>query len=128
MPIAPRPTRPAAPPARRPPGSPGRGRRGACLPRAGTSARAPAAEPASAPTGCGSFGSGDSQRLLDLRDDPGFGFEELLVDLAPAAECFDREEARRRREAAGTGDARHHRPVALLRPDLLPGGGQQVVD
>ena len=65
-------------------------------------ARAPAM-PASA-----HLARGHPQRLLDLRDDPGgaFGFEEFLAHLLPAAERVDREQARGRRELAGSGDAR----------------------
>src|SRR5579863_3048818 len=74
----------------------------------------------------GSFGSGDPQRLLDLRHDPGFGFEEFLVHLAPAAERFDREEAWRGGEGARAGDPRDHGPVTLLDPDRLASGGEQV--
>src|SRR3954447_6653345 len=45
-----------------------------------------------------SLRSGDPRRLLDLRDRALVRVEELVVDLRPAAEVADREEALRRRE------------------------------
>src|SRR6266576_2691972 len=72
--------------------------------------------------------SGDSQRLLDLGDDPGFRFEELLCDGLPAAQRFDREQTAGRWEPGGTGDPGDHRAIAVFNPDRLTGGGEQVVD
>src|ERR1035441_5964423 len=78
-------------------------------------------------TAAGLFGSGDPERLLDLRHDPGFWFEELLGDRLPAAERVDREQAGRSRELGGSGHARDHGAIALFGPDLLGGRGEQVM-
>src|SRR5690348_10434160 len=70
-------------------------------------------------TGSSSAGSGHPRGLLDLGDRPGLRREELVLDLAPAAQVGDREQLWWRRELA-CELARHrlkHRAVALLRPD-----------
>src|SRR5580704_942562 len=129
MPSMPRPSTLAPVAPRRPP-TPKPGRRGfrPKPPRALLAPVSTTPAPASASAGVGSFSGGDTQRLLDLRDDAGFRFEEFLVHLAPATERFDREQAGRRWEAARAGHARDHRSIALLHPNLLAGGGEQVVD
>src|SRR6202035_1544062 len=74
------------------------------------------------------LGSGDPQRLLDLGDDPRFGFEELLRYGLPAAQRGDREQSGRGRGLGRTGNARDHRAIAARGPDRLTGGGHQVLD
>src|SRR4051794_21155471 len=66
-----------------------------------------------------SLGSGNPQILLDLRHGAARRVEELVVDLAPAAEVVDREQRLRRRELLGVDEALRHRPVAVLGVDLL---------
>src|SRR5690349_25132588 len=77
-----------------------------------------------------SGGSGNPRVLLDLGDGARRRVKERVLDLGPATEVVDREELWRRREPAGEllGDRRHHRPVTLLRPDLLSGGRPLVVE
>src|SRR3954447_13048226 len=68
-----------------------------------------------------SLGSGDPRRLLDLRDRALVRVEEVVVDLRPAAEVADREEALRRRELGlvGVEDLLVDRPVAPVGERLL---------
>src|SRR5258705_10130741 len=64
-------------------------------------------------------------RPLEASHDSRPGVEELLLDLRPPADVFDREELRPGREveaARGSGD---DRPVAVLREDLLRGRRSQ---
>ena len=75
-----------------------------------------------------SLGGGDAQVLLDLRDDALVRVEELVVDLVPAAEVVDREQARRRRELARSSRAASDRAVALGGEDLLRLRRVQEVD
>src|SRR5436305_2788125 len=63
----------------------------------------------------------DSQVLLDLRDRPVGLVEELGVDLVPAAELVDREQALGSRELLRIDQLRVDRAVAVLCPDLLTG-------
>src|SRR3954464_12539746 len=76
-----------------------------------------------------SLGSGDPRRLLDLRDRTLVGIEELVVDLRPAAEVADREQALRRRELRLVlgEDALVDRPVAPVGEDLLRRRRQRVL-
>src|SRR3954452_16744448 len=76
-----------------------------------------------------SLGSGDPRRLLDLRDRTLVGIEELVVDLRPAAEVADREEALRRRELRLVlGEDRSvDRPVAPVGEHLLGRRRQRVL-
>src|SRR5690349_7867997 len=75
-------------------------------------------------------GRGNPRLLLDLGDRARGRVKERALDLGPSAEVVDREQLRRGRELAGEllGHRRHHRPVALLGPDLLPGGRPLVVE
>src|SRR3954453_3748811 len=75
-----------------------------------------------------SLGSGDPRRLLDLGDRALVRVEELVVDLRPAADLGDREQARRRRELrlVGVKDALVDRAVAPAGEDLLRGLGERV--
>src|SRR3954469_10639988 len=68
-----------------------------------------------------SLGSGDPRRLLDLRDRALVRVEEVVVDLRPAAEVADREEALRRRELGlvGVEDLLVDGPVAPVGERLL---------
>src|SRR4051794_16445088 len=68
-----------------------------------------------------SLGSGDSRGLLDRGDRPLVRVEELVVDLRPAAEVADREEALRRRELRRVlvEDGPVDRPVAPVGERLL---------
>src|SRR3954447_1493530 len=85
-------------------------------------ARRPKTDP---PAACAavsaSLGSGDPRRLLDLGDRPVVRIEERVVDLRPAAEVADREEALRRRELGlvGVEDLLVDRPVAPVGERLL---------
>src|SRR3954465_8407237 len=76
-----------------------------------------------------SLGSGDPRRLLDLRDRALVRIEELVVDLRPAAEVADREQALRRRELRLVlgEDALVDRPVAPVGEDLLRRRRQRVL-
>src|SRR3954468_24077027 len=76
-----------------------------------------------------SLGSGDPRRLLDLGDRALVGIEELVVDLRPAAEVADREEALRRRELrlVPGEDGPVDRPVAPVGEHLLRGRRQRVL-
>src|SRR3954447_17962556 len=65
--------------------------------------------------------------LEDLGDLALVGVEEVVVDLGPAAELVDLEQAGRVRVGLLGEQARDHRPVAVGRVDLLGGGGAQVV-
>src|SRR3954468_21897758 len=82
-------------------------------------------DPPAACAGCAavsaSLGSGDPRRLLDLGDRPVVRIEERVVDLRPAAEVTDREEALRRRELGlvGVEDLLVDRPVAPVGERLL---------
>src|SRR3954454_18235075 len=82
-------------------------------------------DPPAACAGCAavsaSLGSGDPRRLLDLGDRPVVRIEERVVDLRPAAEVTDREEALRRRELRGVlvEDGPVARPVAPVGERLL---------
>src|SRR3954463_9272417 len=68
-----------------------------------------------------SLGSGDPRRLLDLRDRALVRVEEVVVDLRPAAEVADREQALRRRELGlvGVEDLLVDGPVAPVGERLL---------
>src|SRR3954447_25949772 len=120
----PRPARPAAPGR----DAAGGGRPGG--PPAGRG-RAPA------PRGHGAAGSGRPRSLgrrhprvlLDLGERPPVGVEELVVDLAPAADVVDRHELLGRRELGGVGlqDRLVDRPVAPLGELLLAGLAQRVL-
>src|SRR4051794_15365971 len=85
-------------------------------------ARRPKTDP---PAACAavsaSLGSGNPRRLLDLGDRPVVRIEERVVDLRPAAEVTDREEALRRRELGlvGVEDLLVDRPVAPVGERLL---------
>src|SRR5207249_11601792 len=84
-------------------------------------------KPSARPDGARSTGSGRvaalasdaPDLLLDLRHDSGLGVEELLLDLVPAAQVPDVEEAGSRRELELVADALHHRPVARLGEERL---------
>src|SRR5215218_5227761 len=77
-----------------------------------------------------SLRSGDSRGFLDLRHRSGLGVEEVVVDLRPAAEVADRE------QALGGGEPRRvalqhrlvHRPVAPLGELLLRRRRERVTD
>src|SRR6478609_8892234 len=75
------------------------------------------------------LGSGDSRVLLDGGDLALVGVEEVVVELAPAAEVLDGEQAARGRELLGV--RREHvlvdGPVAPLGELLLRGLGQRVL-
>src|SRR5437763_7265693 len=73
------------------------------------------------------LGSGDSQPLLDLGDDPVARIEELRHHLVPAAHVVDREEAGGRGELALVHERGHNRSVAALGEDLLRRVGVQPV-
>src|SRR4051794_527139 len=77
-----------------------------------------------------SLGSGDPRRLLDLRDRALVGVEEVVVDLRPAAEVADREEALRRRELrlVLVEDGLVDGPVAPVGERLLGRGRQGEVE
>src|SRR5215468_820495 len=77
-----------------------------------------------------STASGDSEALLDLRDDPVRRVEELGVHLAPAADVADPEEPRPRRELrlVLAGDRRVDRAEAVRGPDRLRRGRVEPVD
>src|SRR3954447_5433102 len=77
-----------------------------------------------------SLGSGDSRRLLDLRDRPLVRVEELVVDLRPAAEVADGEQALRRRELGlvGVEDLLVDGPVAPVGELLLGRRRQREVE
>src|SRR3954447_855246 len=62
---------------------------------------------------------GDAELLLDVGDDGVLRVEELLVDLVPAAEVVDREEARRGRELLLVDERGENRAIALGGEDLL---------
>src|SRR4051794_11490446 len=81
-------------------------------------------------TGRASLRSGDPRRLLDLRHRARVGIEELVVDLAPAAEVADREEALRGGEprCVALQHGGVHGPVAPLGEPLLGGRRERVVD
>src|SRR3954469_24195612 len=76
-----------------------------------------------------SLGSGDPRRLLDLGDRSLVGIEELVVDLRPAPEVADREEALRRRELRLVldEDGPVDRPVAPVGEHLLRGRRERVL-
>src|SRR4051812_2658785 len=76
-----------------------------------------------------SLRSGDPRRLLDLGDRALVGIEELVVDLRPAAEVADREEALRRRELRLVlGEDRPvDGPVAPVGEHLLRGRRERVL-
>src|SRR5580765_1160177 len=90
----------------------------------------PRARRRTAPAVRASLGSGDPRVRLDLRHRALVRVEELVVDLAPAAELVDREQARWHRELGGV--ALQHRlvdrPVAPVREALLRGMGEHVVE
>src|SRR3954452_24973956 len=73
--------------------------------------------------------SGDPRALLDLGHRAGGRVEEVGVDLVPAADVADGEQAARRREAALVlgQHGGEHGPVAPLGEDLLRGLGHRVV-
>src|SRR4051794_27708393 len=77
-----------------------------------------------------SLGSGDPRRLLDLGDRPLVRVEELVVDLRPAAEVADREQALRRRELGlvGVEDLLVDGPVAPVGERLLRGRREGEVE
>src|SRR6059036_2611056 len=77
-----------------------------------------------------STASGDSQTLLDLRDDPRRRVEELGVDLVPAADVADLEQLRpgRERRLETLRDGRVDWAEAVLRPDRLCCRRVQPVD
>src|SRR5919206_643157 len=77
-----------------------------------------------------SLGSGDPRGLLDLGDRPLVRVEELVVDLRPAAEVADREEALRGRELRLVlgEDALVDGPVAPVGERLLRGCRQREVE
>src|SRR3954447_1668455 len=70
----------------------------------------------------------DSKGLLDLRHRPLVGIEELVVDLAPAAELVNREQVLRRRELRLVDQRLVERAVALRLEDLLALLGAQERD
>src|SRR6478735_6828177 len=76
------------------------------------------------------LGSGDSRVLLDGGDLALVGVEEVVVELAPAAEVLDGEQATRGRELLGVRREHVlvHGPVAPLGELLLRGLGQRVRD
>src|SRR3954452_21184176 len=76
-----------------------------------------------------SLRSGDPRRLLDLRDRALVRVEELVVDLRPAAEVADREEALRRRELrlVRGEDRLVDRAVAPVGEHLLGSGRERVL-
>src|SRR4051812_4470894 len=76
-----------------------------------------------------SLGSGDSRGLLDRGDRPLVRVEELVVDLRPAAEVADREEALRRRELrlVRGEDRLVDRAVAPVGEHLLGSGRERVL-
>src|SRR3954467_1574117 len=76
-----------------------------------------------------SLRSGDPRRLLDLRDRALVRVEELVVDLRPAAEVADREEALRRRELplVPREDRLVDRAVAPVGEHLLGSGRERVL-
>src|SRR3954467_15372267 len=76
-----------------------------------------------------SLGSGDPRRLLDLRDRALVRIEELVVDLRPAAEVADREQALRRRELrlVRGEDRLVDRAVAPVGEHLLGSGRERVL-
>src|ERR671910_951917 len=65
--------------------------------------------------------------LEDLRHDALLGVEEVRVDLVPASELGDLEQAGRRRELVGPLRALHDRAVALADEDLLGLSGVEEV-
>src|SRR3954451_17575667 len=71
--------------------------------------------------------SGLPLRLEDLRHDALVRVEERVVDLRPATELADLEQAGRVRVLLLVHEARDHRPVAVGRVDLLRGVGPEVV-
>src|SRR4051812_32466267 len=75
-----------------------------------------------------SLGSGDPRRLLDLRDRALVRVEEVVVDLRPAAQVADGEQALRRGELGGVllQHGLVDRPVAPLGEALLRGRRQGV--
>src|SRR3954454_4018743 len=77
-----------------------------------------------------STASGDSEALLDLRDDPVRRIEELRVDLVPPADVADGEELRPRRELLRVlvRNVHVHGPEPVLRPDRLRLGRVQPLD
>src|SRR4051812_42679692 len=77
-----------------------------------------------------SLGSGDPRRRLDLRHGALVRVEEVVVDLRPAAEIADGEQALRRGELrrAPRQDGLVDRPVAPLGEALLRGRRQRVAD
>src|SRR3954453_10818088 len=77
-----------------------------------------------------SLGSGDSRGLLDRGDRPLVRVEELVVDLRPAAEVADREEALRCRDLRGVlvEDRLVHRAVAPVGEPLLGVGREREVE
>src|SRR3954469_17302425 len=77
-----------------------------------------------------SLGSGDPRRLLDLRDRPLVRVEELVIDLRPAAEVADGEQALRRRELGlvGVEDLLVDGPVAPVGELLLGRRRQREVE
>src|SRR3954469_8934920 len=77
-----------------------------------------------------STASGDSERLLDLRDDAVRRVEELRVHLRPAADVADLEQLRARRKVLLelAEDVHVGRPEAVLSPDRLRRGRVQPRD
>src|SRR3954468_11400084 len=77
-----------------------------------------------------SLGSGDPCRRLDLRHGALVRVEEVVVDLRPAAEVADREQALRRGELRRVPrqDGLVDRPVAPLGEALLRGRRQRIAD
>src|SRR3954453_6483390 len=66
--------------------------------------------------------------LEDLRDLPLVRIEQVVVDLGPATELPDLEQAGGVRVGLLVHETRQHRAVALRRVDLLGGGRAQELD
>src|SRR2546427_1144567 len=79
----------------------------------------PGASERRAPGAAGSMSALAATRPDEADHDPRARVEELLLDLRPAADVFDREQLGPGREVEASRGCRHDRPVAVLREDLL---------